>query len=93
MSIFFLKKMAPRVGFEPTTARLTAGCSTVELSRNALQKRWYHGYGSLSRKTTILVISFSLKTEIVSPAPAFITWRAQTDWPRPVFPEGPFGTG
>jgi hypothetical protein len=26
--------MAPRVGFEPTTLRLTAACSTVELSRN-----------------------------------------------------------
>ncbi len=25
--------MAPRVGFEPTTLRLTAACSTVELSR------------------------------------------------------------
>jgi hypothetical protein len=25
--------MAPRVGFEPTTLRLTAGCSTAELSR------------------------------------------------------------
>ena len=24
---------APRVGFEPTTLRLTAGCSTAELSR------------------------------------------------------------
>jgi hypothetical protein len=30
--------MAPRVGFEPTTARLTAGCSTVELSRSLLRK-------------------------------------------------------
>jgi hypothetical protein len=28
------ERMAPRVGFEPTTYRLTAGCSTVELSRN-----------------------------------------------------------
>ena len=27
-------KMAPRVGFEPTTLRLTAGCSAVELPRN-----------------------------------------------------------
>ena len=27
-------KMAPRVGFEPTTLRLTAECSTAELSRN-----------------------------------------------------------
>ena len=26
--------MAPRAGFEPATLRLTAGCSTVELSRN-----------------------------------------------------------
>ena len=26
--------MAPRVGFEPTTLRLTAGCSTAELTRN-----------------------------------------------------------
>ena len=27
--------LAPRVGFEPTTLRLTAGCSAVELPRNA----------------------------------------------------------
>ena len=27
--------MAPRVGFEPTTNRLTAGCSTTELPRNS----------------------------------------------------------
>ena len=26
--------MAPRTGFEPVTYRLTAGCSTAELSRN-----------------------------------------------------------
>src|SRR5207244_2173659 len=28
--------LAPRVGFEPTTLRLTAGCSTIELPRNEL---------------------------------------------------------
>ena len=28
------KKMAPKVGLEPTTNRLTAGCSTTELLRN-----------------------------------------------------------
>ena len=35
----FLKEftMAPRTGFEPVTYRLTAGCSTAELSRN----KWY----------------------------------------------------
>ncbi len=29
-----LKRMAPQVGFEPTTLRLTAGCSAIELLRN-----------------------------------------------------------
>ena len=29
-----LSKMAPQVGFEPTTTRLTAECSTTELLRN-----------------------------------------------------------
>src|SRR5690606_29061588 len=27
-------RVAPRVGFEPTTSRLTVGCSTTELPRN-----------------------------------------------------------
>ena len=31
----FSKKMAPKVGLEPTTNRLTAGCSTTELLRNS----------------------------------------------------------
>ena len=30
--------LAPRVGFEPTTLRLTAGCSTAELTRNKIRK-------------------------------------------------------
>ncbi len=30
-----LPELAPRVGLEPTTNRLTAGCSTIELSGNA----------------------------------------------------------
>ena len=32
----FFKRRAPRVGLEPTTTRLTAECSTIELSRNIL---------------------------------------------------------
>src|SRR5438094_2553324 len=32
MAEFRKRNQAPRVGFEPTTNRLTAGCSTVELS-------------------------------------------------------------
>ena len=31
-----LDNLAPEVGLEPTTLRLTAGCSTIELLRNVL---------------------------------------------------------
>ena len=34
LNLISVKRMAPRVGLEPTTLRLTAGCSTIELSRN-----------------------------------------------------------
>lgn len=33
--------MAPRVGLEPTTLRLTAGCSAIELPRNGDVSRGY----------------------------------------------------
>src|SRR5262249_24550915 len=33
------ESVAPRVGFEPTTNRLTAGCSTTELPRNSARAR------------------------------------------------------
>src|ERR1700756_4625106 len=31
------KRMAPQVGLEPTTLRLTAGCSAIELLRSGVQ--------------------------------------------------------
>ena len=31
-----MSRTAPRVGLEPTTLRLTAACSTIELSRNGV---------------------------------------------------------
>ena len=34
--------MAPRIGFEPMTYRLTAGCSTAELSGNTTGTRAYY---------------------------------------------------
>ena len=40
------EKLAPRVGFEPTTNRLTAGGSTTELPRNS---RCLLNAGPLSR--------------------------------------------
>ncbi len=33
------EEVAPQVGFEPTTRRLTAGCSTTELLRNVTKHR------------------------------------------------------
>ncbi len=36
--------LAPRVGFEPTTYRLTAECSTAELSRNISLLRYYNKF-------------------------------------------------
>ena len=32
--------LAPRVGLEPTTLRLTAACSTIELPRNRISRFW-----------------------------------------------------
>src|SRR5436190_10519029 len=40
-----LSKLAPRVGFEPTTLRLTAECSTIELPRNEGDARGQAGPG------------------------------------------------
>jgi hypothetical protein len=34
------KRMAPQVGLEPTTLRLTAGCSAIELLRSERVNRW-----------------------------------------------------
>jgi hypothetical protein len=33
-----LKELAPQVGLEPTTLRLTAGCSAIELLRSVLRR-------------------------------------------------------
>ena len=42
--------LAPRVGFEPTTLRLTAGCSTVELRR--------HKQGIRSSESLVLALTY-----------------------------------
>jgi hypothetical protein len=34
--VFSADKMAPQVGLEPTTPRLTAGCSAIELLRSVV---------------------------------------------------------
>ena len=35
--INLMKRMAPQVGLEPTTLRLTAGCSAIELLRSVVR--------------------------------------------------------
>src|SRR5215471_4059529 len=47
-----LKSLAPRVGFEPTTSRLTAGCSTAELPRNDQGSRLRHSNPRSPRQAT-----------------------------------------
>ena len=50
-----LVKLAPRVGLEPTTLRLTAACSTIELPRNGIRplaKRRRYGLSKTPRKHT-----------------------------------------
>src|SRR5712675_1657406 len=38
------KRMAPQVGLEPTTLRLTAGCSAIELLRSVARLGIAHNY-------------------------------------------------
>src|SRR5262245_56278561 len=40
-----MASLAPRAGFEPATLRLTAGCSAVELPRNAWDRAPHTGPG------------------------------------------------
>ena len=46
--------MAPQVGFEPTTDRLTADCSTTELLRNKKYKFIMVGLNGLEPSTSRL---------------------------------------
>ena len=46
------KNMAPQVGFEPTTARLTAECSTTELLR--INKNLATSYSHRGRPPTTI---------------------------------------
>ena len=50
--------MAPQVGFEPTTVRLTAECSTTELLRN--NKENINGGPKWTRTTDLTLIRRAL---------------------------------
>ena len=57
----FLLSMAPRTGFEPVTHRLTAGCSTAELSRNtATSFEAGEYYGNYYPSQNFFVMNFFL---------------------------------
>src|SRR6266516_5764693 len=77
-----LMKKAPRTGFEPVTHRLTAGCSTVELSRNVLS------WNACSiHEVKVIRQYFFLRTEVLnnyfSCAP-FIHAKCQSTRERPL---------
>jgi hypothetical protein len=52
------KRMAPQVGFEPTTLRLTAECSTIELLRSVVDRalRIYHSIPGCGLKTVHFIL-------------------------------------
>src|SRR5436853_7806427 len=58
-------QMAPRTGFEPVTHRLTADCSTVELSRNALLSTT-RGLYSIFILASIVFCPFFVQTKVTS---------------------------
>ena len=65
--------LAPRVGLEPTTYRLTAGCSTIELSRNAFAR-------VIIRNSASIVKSY-LKIFLCAPQTDFDIWmRPNSDY-------------
>src|SRR4029077_12162133 len=47
------REVAPRAGLEPATLRLTAGCSTIELSGNPGGNRPVHFYHTAGRSPSI----------------------------------------
>ena len=84
---------APRVGLEPTTTRLTAECSTIELSRKiscfASYLRECYAFSEKSYKAKceeILFIPSKPNTEISSLYPNLHPFPIQNLWssPRPI---------
>ncbi len=61
------KNLAPRAGFEPATLRLTAGCSTVELSRNVSTNAIVPGMGSTVKRTLQAVQAAVSRTSASTP--------------------------
>ena len=86
-------KKTPRVGLEPTTTRLTAECSTIELSRKiscfASYLRECYAFSEKSYKAKceeILFIPSKPNTEISSLYPNLHPFPIQNLWssPRPI---------
>ena len=63
-----LKTLAPRVGFEPTTLRLTAECSTVELPRSSVCYVIYYSKRREKKSTSVSVFNDSVASRPVGPA-------------------------
>src|SRR2546425_9730010 len=53
-SLEIQEELAPQVGLEPTTLRLTAGCSAIELLRSSGRKQ----VGNYSQTTPLVNLSF-----------------------------------
>jgi hypothetical protein len=71
--------MAPQVGFEPTTYRLTAGCSTIELLRNKSSLAATYsprGYPQVPSALEGLTSVFEMGTGVAPPPLPPENWRS-----------------
>ena len=69
VAVFNYVEQAPRVGLEPTTPRLTAVCSTIELSRNNRKDITYR---------SILIICTTIYTIFYAYSQVFIPGTLKT---------------
>lgn len=76
--------LAGVAGFEPTTVRLTVGCSAVELHSNAMQSVYMiTGFLStgLGRKSKLKPLDNSIKKQIPECSLLYnAAWRILKDW-------------
>ena len=91
MFSFFI---TPRVGLEPTTLRLTAECSTAELSRNTLILQHFLHFFQVLFENTFMYLQNHIQS-FISPSISFLSYHFKLTFrgnhSRTSFSHCPFG--
>ena len=86
--------LTPRVGFEPTTLRLTAECSTAELSRNTLILYHFLQFFQVLFENTFMYLQNHIQS-FISPSISFLSYHFKLTFrgnhSRTSFSHCPFG--